>query len=246
METKNNPVGRLRDILNKFKVQARPDTQISHLWAHVFDCDVTDTRAIFGGINLMYQLNFEARSATNSFAPGSPEFFFKPFDQVEQLLSVMAMHTQWNSVRELANDQTMTALEFIEHLLDAHYSKSAIGNNDKIVSLLAQIEELMESCLSSSLDDDMKRFFVSQLQALRTALLEFRISGPAGLEAALDRASGAVLRNQVGIKKELESSNPFVTDFFDVLGKVNDLTAGYQSAALILAPAGSMLLSILR
>ena len=246
LEIKNNPVGRLRDALNKFKDNARPDTQIMHLWANVFDCSATDTQAIFGGISMMFRLNSEARNATLAYTKDSPAFFFKPFDQVDELLSVMAMHTQWNSVRAMVNDQIMTALEFIEHLLDANFLKSAPGTQDKVVSVLAKIDELIESCLASDLTDELKRLFVRQLQSLRSALFDYRISGPVGLEAALEQAAGCVLRNQAAIKAELTEKNPFVMSFFDVLGKVNDLTSGYQTAAIVLAPVGAMLLNILR
>lgn len=140
----------------------------------------------------------------------------------------------------------MTALEFIEHLLDAHFLKSAPGTQDKVVTVLAKIDELIESCLASDLADELKRLFVRQLQSLRSALFDYRLSGPVGLEAALDQAAGCVLRNQATIKAELINKNPFVIGFFDVLGKVNDLTTGYQTAAIVLAPVGAMRLNILK
>jgi hypothetical protein len=194
----------------------------------------------------MYRLNTEAREATQTFSPGSPDFFFKPFAQIEQLLTKMALHTQWANMSSLLNQETMTALEFIEHFIDDKYSKSPPGSEQKIVDLLVQIDSLIESCVVSGLDAELKKIFVKQLQALRSALLSFRISGPPGLEEAMEQVTGAMLRNQAVIKDKLDKNDPFSAQFFDVLGKVNDLTAGYQTAALALAPIGTMLLNVLR
>ncbi|WP_426159027.1 hypothetical protein [Pseudomonas sp. TSRC2-2] len=246
MENKNNPVSRLRENLLIFKTGARNDAQISELWAKVFDCKVTDTITIFNGIGLMHRLNAEAREATETFSPGSPDFFFKPFGQIEHLLSKMALHTQWANISSLLNQETMTALEFIEHFIDANYSKPRPDSGQKIVDLLNQVDALIESCVVSNLDEELKKLFVKQLQALRSALLSFRISGPTGLEDAMSQVTGALMRNQSVIKDRLDKNDPFSTKFFDILSKANDLTAGYQTAVIALAPIGTMLLDVVR
>lgn len=246
MENKNNPVNRLRENVLLLKTGARNDAPILQQWARVFDCSPADTIKIFSGIGLMYSLNREAREATQTYCPGSPDFFFKPFGQIEQLLSVVALQSQWATVAPLVNQETITALAFIEHSIDSNYSKHLPGSEEKIPDLISQIDALIESCVTSNLDADLKKIFVKQLQALRSALLSFRISGPLGLEEALEQVTGALFRSQSVIKEKLDKDDPFSARFFDVLAKVNDLTAGYQTAALVLAPIGTMLLNAIR
>lgn len=246
MENKNNPVHRLRENLLLLKAGARNDGQLLQQWAKVFDCSPGDAIKIFNGIGLMYRLNSEARDATQTFSPGSPDFFFKPFAQIDQLLSVIALQTQWATVAPLVNEETITALAFIEHSIDRNYSKSAPGSEEKIPDLLTQIDALIESCVTANLDVELKKIFVKQLQALRSALLSFRISGPSGLEDAMAQVTGALMRNQAVIKDKLDKNDPFSAKFFDILGKANDLTAGYQTAVLALAPIGTLLLDVVR
>lgn len=246
MENKNNPVNRLRENLLLLKTGARNDAQLSQQWAKVFDCSPGDAIKIFNGIELMHRLNSEAREATRTYSPESPDFFFEPFAQIDQLLSIMALHTQWATVAPLVSAETITALAFIEHTIDRNYSKSAPGSEEKIADLLTQIDALIESCVTSGLDVGLKKLFVDQLQALRSALLSFRISGPSGLEDAMAKVIGSLMRNQAVIQDKLDKNDPFSAKFFDILGKANDLTAGYQTAVLALAPIGTMLLDVVR
>ena len=245
-EIKNNPVGRLREVVIQFKDKAVKEAPVGRLWAATFECYETDGKAIFKGIGLMFDLNDEARHAVDRLAPNSPPFFYTPLDKIDQLLSVMSMGTPWGHVLSFLDSATMTALEFLEHTLDHHYAKPVAGTQNKISDLITKLDELISACLASDLETELKNLLIRQLNSLRGALLEFRLSGPAGLEAALEQAAGSVLRHQEAIKAELTTGNPIMKQFFDLLGKANDIASGYQMAAPALTSVGLTLLNLLK
>lgn len=246
MEIANNPVGRLHQIMAELRTCGSPEHKIGDMWAMVFRCEPEDTQAIYKGITSLFALNADAQDAVKRFVPGSPPFFLDPFTKIDQLLSNRALHSQWRNQSHWLDEATMTALTFVEHSLDSHYSTVPVGTNEKLTELLKKVDELIEACLSSDMSKDLIGVFVQQLQALRSAALQFRIFGPEGLEAALDQASGAVLRHQTAIKTELAGGNGLVHQFFDLLGRGNDLVSAYQTAAPAIAPVVVMLLDIVK
>jgi hypothetical protein len=111
---------------------------------------------------------------------------------------------------------------------------------------MAKLDDLIEECLNSELPHELQSALVRQLQTIRSSLLEFRISGPAGLGAALEQAAGSVIRHGDAIRTELAAHNSIVEKFFDLLGKANDIASGYQLIAPSLLPVSMMMLEYLK
>ena len=79
-------------------------------------------------------------------------------------------------------------------------------------------------------------------EALRDALVKYRLYGSVELDEAMDTIAGSLLCNQETIRAEPQENKEIIDKFFEMLTKVNTLVSGYQSAAQLAAPAATALL----
>ena len=243
MAVKHNPAGRLRDLMDQVRSQPKQQTPIGSIWGAIFDCDPRDTRSIIKGLGNVIDLTEEARAATKDKIANCPEFYLAPYDKIDQLCGHMHMETPWRQVAGAPDAAIMTALEFVEHLLAPYFGTASEDNEEKIIGLLSTLDQLIEECVRSDLGEDLKTLFVKQLQSLRSALLNFRIGGAQAIQEAVDQATGSLVRYREVVKHELDAGNTVVSKFFDTLGKINEIAAGYQLAMPALTAVSTLLLS---
>jgi hypothetical protein len=229
---KSNPVGRLKDVMGQLMQYPKPSANISRAWSEVFGCDLQDTRSLMEGIIRVAKLNDEARSATTQYVEDCPDFYLAPFRQVDQLCSNMQMQTPMSTVPGFPNEGMMIALSFVEHKLDAHYRDAPPAQSAQIDDLIQSFDALLKECLTATMNEALRTVLVRQLHSIRTALMTFKITGPDGLEAAINQAYGYLFRNEDLIKKQ-GAGDEKVVRFFDILGRANDLASSYQ----LIAPA---------
>ena len=239
METKNNPTGRLLDIL--VDVRSKADNQSARkVWASVFDCDPANTGEILGSLAELIKLVAEAKDATVKFIPGDVTLFLAPFPKIESMLSRVHFDTVWQPSKAQLDDNTMSGLAFGNLALIPFYGKNAL-NEDLIAEFIAQLNELLQQCLASELPHELQDLFIKNLEALRHALMAYKISGARGLEAELDRAFGSLFRHHEEIKAA--SSDPqakaYTTQVFDIISKLNDSVQFVQNAVVLAGPTAN-------
>lgn len=243
MSVSNNPAGRIKDILTHLR-NANQRGPILHAWAAAFECDAGDTRALMVGLLNLGQLNDLAREVTLRYVDDCPGFYLEPFASVEALCNHWHMETPLVSVPGNPSEATMTALAFVDHHLARHFATNAPGTSDQIAALIATLDTLLEDCLRAEMDTELKLLLIRQVQSIRAALVNFRVSGPEGLEAALEQAYGSMMRNRDTVKAGQASGDTRLERFFDILGKTSDLQSGFQLIQPALAPAAMLLLSV--
>lgn len=239
METKNNPTGRLLDILIAAKGHNGNQTT-RNVWASVFGRDPADTGVLLEALADLIKLLAEAKSATERFVPGDPTIFLAPFPKVEAMLSQVNLEAAWAGLVPHLDDRVMAGLEFGDHALTAHYGKFPL-NSALIDDFTTQLSELLQRCLNTDLPDDLKKLFIKNLEALRHALLVFKISGAKGLEDEIDRVLGSLLRHGEEIKTASSEGKAkvFTMAVFDVITKLNEAVQIVQNTATLAAPAAT-------
>ncbi|WP_143524608.1 MULTISPECIES: hypothetical protein [Pseudomonas] len=238
---KNNPVGRLKDTMGQFTGYHNQGASISRVWCKVLGCEPSETRKIMEGMLSVMKLNDDARAATERYIENCPDFYLAPFRQIEQLCAHMQMQTPMTSVPGFPNDAMIVSLTFMEHQLDAYFGATPSDQEAQIELLLQSVDELLEECLAATMNDKLKAALVRQLHSIRTALMTYKITGPEGLEAAVEQALGSLFRHQ-NLVSEHASGDTKISRFVDLLGRANDLASSYQLIAPALAPISTLFL----
>ena len=244
LEIKNNPTGRLLDILQL--VSRIPDsTRCRDAWAQIFACDRNDTSALLNGMARLINLLNEAKEATMQHAPGDPTIYLAPFAQIEVMLSRVSLDQQWNTIKGHVNDKMISGLEFGDHMLGFKYGAAAFDQQE-IDALLSGLAELLGDCLSSQLPENLKRLFAKNIEGLRSALISYRISGAEGIQDEVDRIGGAVYRyrGEVESAQQDPQTSAFMDRFFSLVGRINDSVQIVQNAHTIGASIMLMLSQI--
>lgn len=241
MEEIKNPIVELTNILAVMRKPHETTTTVDVL-ATAFKCNPEDLPSIVKGLNSIIQLVKVSKEAAEKFIPGDNARFIAPLDRIDTMFCKMNMAKPWGSSKEHLDNTTMNALDFGGYALSQFYPAANPENISKIREFTTKLDELLEECLNSHLSDDLKRLFSRHLEALRDALLKYRLDGSSELDDAIDNIVGSILRNKETIRAEPQENKEIIEKFFDMLTKVNTLVSGYQSAALLAAPVASALL----
>ncbi|MGY2365604.1 hypothetical protein ACW9IO_23880 [Pseudomonas azotoformans] len=245
MEIKNNPTGRLFDILTA--VKRRNDTiQTRAVWSDAFGCEPNDTAALLNCIADLIRLVAEAKDATMRLIKGDQAIYLAPFPTIEAMLSRLNLDNQWQGSKVHLNEKTMMGLQFGDHALAFHYGERQF--DDELISgFIRQLDELLKQCLDSDLSENLKKLFHRNLEALRHALIVFKISGASGLEDEIDRVTGSIIRNTGEIKSSTsESSNKdFTNKVFELITKLNESIQIVQNTVALSGPATTALAMLL-
>lgn len=235
LETRNNPTGRLLDIVTAMN-GIQDHISARDAWAQVFACPRDDTGALLRGLAQLIKLLTEAREATVAHAEGNSGLFLAPFDLIESMLAKINFDQSWSNVRAHISDRMLNSLEFGDNMLSGKYGMSSM-NEAKIEELLTSLSSLSSECLESKLPDELKKFFVQAIESLRSALLGYRIIGPEGIQDEIDRISATLYRRKASVRDAGENSETgsLVERFFKVLGDIN-ASVQFTQNALMLGP----------
>lgn len=241
MEETRNPFRRLHEILDLARSKSPLATALD-VWASVFECKPNELSEIVKGFSEVTALVNETKEAVKRFVPGDNEIFISPLDSIEDGINSQHLTKNWDHNKGFITNALMTALTFGSYAMVQHYPGASPESDQSIRSFIEKLDVLLAECLDSELTVELKRFFATQLETLRAALIAYRVDGLEGLEQALDKIMGSLHRNSGPIKAEPAEGKEFIGRFFDVLGKVNDMVSGYQTAATIALPTAATLL----
>ncbi|MEX5491152.1 hypothetical protein ABFV43_20255 [Pseudomonas fulva] len=242
MSKSNNPAGELLQLVKKLLDQ--PDNQaMAQAWAACFNCKTTHSGHIVQGIMRAIELTEEAREATKSFVQGDPTMYLAPFNNIEQLLHNHAFTGELANYRRYMDPATITALGFVDHMLSQEFSSEHPGALKNVREFIQALDELLEECLDSDISPSLKELFTYHLEALRKALLEYRLGGEAKLHAAMDQFTGSLIRNRESIGAELEEVEEIMGRSVGIMTKIEELVIKTKTVATLAAPAADHLLS---
>lgn len=241
MDDLNNPFARLHEQLVIARAQSG-GTYVLRVVATALGVPHTNVLGLAEALSDFYENIQQCRRLAEKFIPGDREKFIAPLNRVEGLFKSLDLNAQWASYSGNLDDTTMLALEFGIYAMSQFHPAASSEKSGQINGFVQKLNKLLEECLVSEISPELKKVFVRHLEAIRAAILNFLVEGSAELEAAIDGAVGAMLRHGDSIKAESGSGKAFIGDFFDVLGKVNDLVSGYQTATQIASSAALTLL----
>lgn len=244
MEVKNNPSGRLYDILVSARHQ--PDNiKLRAVWANVFGCEQDDTGEILRLLADLFKLVHEAREATSNLNDVDSALYLEPFNRIENLLAHVNLNANWQGLKGNLDEKTMTELRFGADRL-SRLKEAQTLSSDQTSLFTQQLEELLQAALSSELPPELKRLFSKNIECLRHALFAYKISGADGIEDEIDRALGSLLRYKDDIKKSDDNGKrrALFQRFFEIISKLNEAISLGQNTTAIAPPAIALLAKI--
>ncbi|MDC3884150.1 hypothetical protein KGZ16_06065 [Pseudomonas aeruginosa] len=243
MDEIGNPLKELHEMM-RAAVAMSPATTTLDVWAAVLECSSSNSIEMTQGLNRIIALIERSRRAI-SFIPGDRERFVAPIQKLETMFQSQKLSNQWNDYRSYLDASTLTALDFGGYALSQFSPGSSPEKSAAISEYIEKLDDLLAEALDADLSDPIKKLFIKHLEALRTALLRYRMEGPEALEAALDGAVGALHRNGASIRDEPEEGQELFHRFWDMLPKVNELASGVENATALLGFVSPLLLPLI-
>lgn len=243
MDEIDNPLKELHDMMRSAASMA-PSTKTLDVWAAVLECSASNSIEVAQGLNRIIMLMERSRKAI-SFIPGDRERFVAPIQKLEVMFQSQNLSNLWNDYRGYLDASTLTALDFGGYALTQFHPGASPEKRVEIRQYIEKLDNLLAEALEADLSDPIKKLFIKHLEALRQALLRYRMDGAEVLETALDAAVGALHRNGADIQNQPEEGQKLFHRFWDVLSKVNDLASGIENTTALLGLASPLLLPLI-
>ena len=245
MASSNNPAGILLEHMT-IALSTPPDQIMLGVWARVFNCDTGSSGEILSGISTLLAVIQEAERAITEFAPGNPEKFLAPLTKIKAFVTSHNLGAQWSTYKRNLDPATMTALEFSDHILSIAYSEDHPGTTKDIRAFILALDELLQECLDSEMSPELKQLFVRNLEALRQALIQYRVGGEEAIRDILDQITGSIVRHQDEIKSEFSKAEELLVKSVGIMGKLEELISKTQNLVALAAPTTTYLLNFFK
>ena len=162
----SNSTGRLAIILEKARKQPT-NISISQAWANVLDIPKSDNAKVLEGIAELLKLSVEARKEVDNAGYLSAPIYKKPFVKVEKAFSNLNLNSGWSAVISHIDEGTVDMLGACSDFISKHSSTKEMSYKD-LEKIKSQLDEVVSTIVKSNLPEDLKAFFIKNLEALRT------------------------------------------------------------------------------
>ncbi|HET6632758.1 MAG TPA: hypothetical protein VFG73_08645 [Rhodanobacteraceae bacterium] len=235
MEVKNNPAGRLYDILELARRQ-NPKQPARKAWAAVFEIESADTGTLLQMLADLLKLVHETKTAIQRLDNVDQELHLRPFRKIEGLLSNINLDASWENWQNKIDDTTLYGLQFSSDRL-SRISGFTQLDSDEIVKLRSVVDELFNSVVDSALPSELKMLLLRNLESIRLSLAAYRIRGIEGIHEEIERSLGSVLLHQDEIQKSSSKERSLWESFFDLVKRLNQVVSLARTGQELAAPA---------
>jgi hypothetical protein len=237
VDVKNNPAGRLHDLLRA--AQQQPGKEPARkVWSAVFSVDATDTGALLKMLADLIDLVDETKKAIGRLQDVDHQLYLKPFKKLETLLSQINLEAGWEHWRQQLDEPTLYGLQFSADRLARESGYTHI-DNDELAQLRKDVEDLVARMLDADLPDSLKALFLRNLEAIRHALLAYRIRGIDGLQQEIERSVGSIIlhKEQISSASTNSPQGGVWKSFFELIARLHQLVALARNSKELAVPA---------
>ena len=225
MTTQTDPAKRLFEILDKVISYSEPfpsDTKAVVIWKDCLEIPIENLPNFLSELILIIN-TCERRIRQNKNI--STALHLKPLTNVKNALFYSVMSGTWEEFRDLLDDGTLLALEFVSEALSKSRAEALI-DAETLEALQDGVEALLEKVLETDLDEQLKTVLIDGLESIRQAILDYRIYGAEGLRQALDKNVGLLVRYREDFQQASENNGrDVIFEFSNVLRKLDILVA---------------------
>lgn len=232
MDNVTNPAAELLETMQALQA-ANGDATTLDVLTKIFGIKNTDVLGLGGHLIALNELNAQAKKSVQIHVFGSKDMYLMPFNQISSMLADLKLTLQWKHHAHRINDTMIMGLRYADHFLSNSIASPSTPKFSKAVDLASKVDALIDDCLQSDLEDELKQFFADILNKIRSALNQYRIYGSSALEQILNETVGAINRRGSEIRSQSEVSKGFISSVFDTIGKVNDLVSASDTVKTI-------------
>ena len=239
MPEQTDPFKRLHDNISVVIDYAR-DNGLStsmpaqNAWIRAFSLDA------LGFLQKLHELMFIVESceqvvrqeqATNQ------DLYLKQITKAKKGLSLLSIISgSWGDFLAILDDNFMVSLLLLSDIVSTRSGEEVISQ-EELASLQSDVEDLINKVVDSDIDADVKSVLRDGIEAVRQAILNYRIFGAEGIRQALDRNVGLVFRYGEDFKNASENEGKqVISDYFDLLKKVDIVISTASKIKQLVSP----------
>jgi hypothetical protein len=247
MAINNNPISRLISIYQSAKTVNRKDPCTAIItWARVFEIPCKNNKLtkhhtieVLNRIIQLEKLINEAEQLLLSVKGIKHERYLPPFATMRSSVQSDRLDSHGTTI---LSEEEMLILGFCEERIEELNIEAEV-KDDQIKELLNDVNNLYEEVIASSLQDTLKALILEQLEHIRRAIHEYRISGVERLREEMPILVGNYILNKDLI--EQESDKEEVKKFQAILSKFAATIEFASNAATLIEAAAHYLPKLL-
>jgi len=189
----NNAAGRLYQVLARARAQPKPEST-SKVWASVFGLGEDDVIGVYHCLIVMQGVLDEVERELVSIPELNTELYLSCVPQIQKVITPIQLNATWTHYGEHLSESVMTTLAFCADKL-AEFASEVPIEPDELNGLQADVDSLFERVERSSLDPLLKEIVLDFLEAIRRAVVEYRLRGARALREVLEATIGAFYTN---------------------------------------------------
>ncbi|AYV67632.1 hypothetical protein C2I06_12560 [Niallia circulans] len=235
-----SPAYMLYEILKE--VNQQPLTRQSKYrdtWGSVLDIDKDDTIGLLTSISII----IDNLAKTKVFMENNDydEEDYKFIEKIERALGYV--DTDGNMERFVNNidSETVSVLKYIARDMnkDERFNYPE-ANLEEVKSLIIEVDNLMDSIVSSNLPKDIQSLLFRNLTSIREALSSYKVGGIQSIRDALERTLGSLMINHEKISS-IANETP-MKKTYSLLDKLNAIVSTGVGMKELLAPVMQLLI----
>lgn len=247
MDVKNNPAGRLHDVLSAAQNHNK-DLATKAVWADVFGIPADDTGLLLQMIADVIDLMRQTKAAIERLDDVDHELYLQPLRNIELLFSHINFEAAWHASKDRLDPTTMYGLRVAADKLSRVTGYSHVDNSE-LDALRRDLDVLLEEALRVDMPTELKMLFIRNLESLRQALLAYRVRGIDGLQHEIERTFGSLMLHKKQVIDAVEkggAQGSMLTRFFELADRLNKLVSLAKNSKDLAAPAVPALLDLLK
>ena len=244
MPEQTDPFKRLHDNLSVVIDYARDngfptDMPAREAWIQAYSVDG------LGFLQKLHELMFIVDSCEQVIGQEqaiNQDLYLKQITEVKRALSLLSMNSgSWRAFLTILNDSLMVSLLLMSESI-SFYGGEEVIPEEELASLQSDIEDLVNKVVDSDIDADIKSVLLEGLEAVRQAILNYRVSGAEGIRNAVDRNIGSYARHKEEFDRASENEGKEVIyDYKRFINEVNATISTVLKFRQLTEPAAQVL-----
>jgi len=194
----DNPAGRLHVVLTDARMIG--DATMLDAWGTALGLSGESDEEKIAGLFALHRLVDDVEVKIRQIEDMNEELYLGEMSKIRETMQVLHIFRPWKEIREHLSAVVIDRVAFCAEELSRHSAEGVISN-EQLSELQAEVESLVEQVVEANIDEELRKVLCHYLELVRIAILRYRVTGGAGLMAAIERSAGGLWFHQEEIKK---------------------------------------------
>jgi hypothetical protein len=219
-----NPALRLH-ILLKSALIGPSDESMLNIWANLFDLpDPTEVKVVRCIVAMADCLD-ETKRLLGTRNGINLTLFISEFPSIENALAPSNLrYTRAQVLTPHLQPTVLKCLEFCAEELRKFYIEESISDDD-LAAIRKAADDIFEQIFNSTLDSELRRVLLEDIERLRASITLYRIRGAQGLLEAHRALTGAIAIQSDAIKTTSKENKPILVKLGQLVKQIDEVTS---------------------